>query len=294
MYLMGALDLIQRTALFSDSVDWVAVREDAERVLARARAYADTHALLGEVVRQAGGRHSGLSSPDALRTARDRTMAAFGPALPAGRIVEATGYLNLPRLPDGRRRARDYTAIAGELLEAMATSKPRGWIVDLRDNIGGNMWPMLAAATPLLPDGVLGYFILPGNRAQSWVLERGCIRLDGRQMTRSRSRLQLDRSTSVAVLTSHRTASAGEAVAVAFRGHPTVRIFGTPTAGFTTGNSAHTLRDGTRLRITCCYYADRDRSEYRGPVPVDQEVSGEDPARPLLAALSWIRRESQG
>jgi carboxyl-terminal processing protease len=293
-YLIGALDLIQRTALFSDSVDWVAVREDADAVAARAGGYADTHALLGAVLRQAGGRHSRLIPPQDRRAALGPAMATLGPARPTGRIIEATGYLRLPWLPDGLRLARGYVTSAGRLLDVMAAAKPRGWIVDLRDNAGGNMWPMLAAAAPLLPEGVLGHFVLPGHDVQPWTWDRGRVRLDGRSQARSRSRLRPGGPARVAVLTSHRTASAGEAVAVAFRARPTVRAIGTPTAGFATGNQTHTLRDGTRLRITGCYYADRDRNEYHGPVPVDQEVDGDDPAGPLRGALAWLSRETPG
>ncbi|MGH3274193.1 MAG: S41 family peptidase [Streptosporangiaceae bacterium] len=49
-----------------------------------------------------------------------------------------------------------------------------------------------------------------------------------------------------------RTASDGEAMAIAFRSQPGVRVIGTPTAGFTTGNRTYLLRDGTRLCITGC------------------------------------------
>lgn len=31
----------------------------------------------------------------------------------------------------------------------------QGVILDLRDNFGGNMYPMIAAVSPLLPDGVI-------------------------------------------------------------------------------------------------------------------------------------------
>ena len=36
-----------------------------------------------------------------------------------------------------------------------------GWIVDLRGNGGGNMWPMLAGIGPILGEGIAGYFIDP-------------------------------------------------------------------------------------------------------------------------------------
>jgi hypothetical protein len=95
------------------------------------------------------------------------------------------GYLRLPRLPSGRRLAARYVTVGSGLLAAIAAARPRGWIVDLRDNVGGNMWPMLAVAAALLDDGSLGFFVVPGGRCLAWSLDRGCVRLDGRRLARA-------------------------------------------------------------------------------------------------------------
>lgn len=151
------------------------------------------------------------------------------------------------------------------------------------------MWPMLAVAAALLDDGPLGYFVMPGGRYQAWSLDRGRVRLDGRRLARAAGPVLREGHPPVAVLTSGRTASAGEAVAIAFRGQPGVRVLGTRTAGFTTGNRTYHLRDGTRLSITGCYYAGRDRRPVTGPLPVDHEVGDTDCGASVAAALSWIR-----
>jgi carboxyl-terminal processing protease len=281
---MGALDLIRRTALFSDTVDWDAVPGDAEAVLRVSGCYADTHGLLATVLARAGGRHSSLRAPQHVREIRDRAAAALGPAVPAG-----AGYLRLPRLPGGRRLAARYVTVGGGLLAAMAAARPRGWIVDLRDNVGGNMWPMLAVAAALLDDGPLGCFVVPGGSCLAWSLDRGRVRLDGRRLARAAGPFLRDGHPPVAVLTSGRTASAGEAVAIAFRGQPGVRVIGTPTAGFTTGNRTYLLRDGTGLSITGCYYAGRDRRPVTGRLRVDCDVGDADCGASVAAALSWIR-----
>lgn len=288
-YLMGALGLIERTALFSDAVDWQAVRLEAEAALEQARSYAGTHALLASVLAQAGGRHSSLRTPECRGEIQVRTAAALGPAVPSGQVAGGVAYLKLPWLPGSRRLARRYAATGGRVLAAMATQRPAGWIVDLRDNAGGNLWPMLAAAAGLLDDGILGYFVLAGGQSQAWSLDHGRILLDGRRLARSRSPFLRAGHLPVAVLTSGRTASAGEAVALALRGQPRVRLIGAPTAGFTTGNRTHILRDGTRLTITGSSYAGRDRRPVTGPVPIDQHISGTGPNAPLAAALSWLR-----
>ena len=89
----------------------------------------------------------------------------------------------------------------------------------------------------------------------------------------------------VAVLTDGRTASSGEAVAVAFRGRPDVRTFGAATAGMTSANETHRMRDGAVIVVTVADFADHRRTVYRGPLPPD-DPGGDDP---LAAAVDWVR-----
>lgn len=273
--LLGALDVIERTALFSDTVDWAAVRRDAETV-------SDPHAFLTTVLKQAGGRHSHLTPPGPRPPLPPRVVAALGPPLPTGELMDTVGYLRVPRLSGGLRRVRDYVRTGGKVLDGLVAAHPTGWIVDLRANTGGNMWPMLAVASTLLPDGVLGHFIRPDGSCLVWSLKRRRLWLDGKRKARSHSPATAGEAP-IAVLVSRHTASAGEAVVVAFAGLPSVRLIGTPTAGFTTGNSTHVLRDGTRLHISGSYYADRDRRRVDGPIPVDICTDAA-----LDAALSWL------
>ena len=93
---MNALDLIQRTALFSDTVDWDAARRDAAATARQAGSYADTHAFLATVLRQAGGRHSFMITPQSGRQMRARAAAAPGPAVPSGHLAGGAAYVRLP------------------------------------------------------------------------------------------------------------------------------------------------------------------------------------------------------
>ena len=284
---MGALELIRCNALFSDTLDWDAVHQQAQDALTHARGYDGTHHLLGTVVKQAGGHHSRFIPPAAFRQARARAAAA-GPALPAGGITGQVGYLVLPRLPGGQKLAHCYICVGSGLVDQMAAARPQGWIVDLRDNSGGNMWPMLAAVAGLLEDGVLGHFALPGGRMQAWSLDRRHVRLDGKRAAHRRGRFRRTDGIPVAVLTSARTASAGEAVAVALRSQPCVRTFGTPTAGFTTGNRTHVLRDRARLVISECYYADHRQRLITGTITPDERADSSDTDALLAIARKWI------
>ncbi|NUP53135.1 MAG: hypothetical protein HOW97_38310 [Catenulispora sp.] len=293
-----ALHEIRTTALFTSDVAWDDVEQEAQAVLDAADTYADTHTFLASVLHQAGGRHSHLTPPPTSAASRQRNVRVterLGPPTPTGHLIDqdSVAWLRLPRLPDGRQAARRYLADGTAVMTGLVAARPRGWIVDLRANIGGGMWPMLAVAAPLLPEGVLGHFLSPDGRVQTWSAHRGRIKLDRKTMARDRTRRRPDGHPPIAVLTTSHTASAGEAVALAFRAQPRARLIGAPTAGMTTGNRTHVLSDGTRLRISVAHYADHDRALIQGPVPVDQHLTDNSRDVALSAALAWIRGEGQ-
>ena len=45
--------------------------------------------------------------------------------------------------------------------------------MDLRDNGGGNMWPMIAGIGPLLGDGLYGHFVDADEQVVRWGYENG-------------------------------------------------------------------------------------------------------------------------
>lgn len=293
-YLTDALALIRSNALFSGAVDWDTVNQQAAETAAHAHSYPGPHRLLASVVKQAGGRHSRLippypvPRPDGQGAATGRANAVTGPVLPAARIIDGVGYISLPPLPGGAQLARRYVTVGREQIDAMATAQACGWIVDLRDNTGGNMWPMLAVVAGLLHRGVLGYFARPGHSMQAWSLNRWFLRLGRRPMGRARSSFRRPDQSPVAVLTSSHTASAAEAVLVALRSQSSVRTIGAPTAGMTTANHTHLLRDGSRLMISEAYYADAGRQLITGPIGPDQRAGQDGGGDALATALKWI------
>jgi carboxyl-terminal processing protease len=73
-------------------------------------------------------------------------------------------------------------------------------------------------------------------------------------------------------LTGMKTASAGEAIVVAFRGRPDTRSFGLYTAGVPTGNEGFTLSDGAVIALTVGVNADRTGQTYDDRIYPDEWV----------------------
>jgi C-terminal processing protease CtpA/Prc len=160
------------------------------------------------------------------------------------------------------------------------------------------MWPMLAAVAPLLPRGRLGVFVDARGRAQPWTLGRHWVRLGRSLQARSPHPSARNLATPLAVLTGPRTASSGEALAVALRGRPCTRSFGAPTCGLTSANTTHRLPDGSRLYLTVAWFADRQGSRFTGPLtpdhPVDEPARDGSPDPVLRRALRWAADHDDG
>jgi C-terminal processing protease CtpA/Prc len=163
-----------------------------------------------------------------------------------------------------------------------------GWIVDLRQDWGGNMWPMLGGLSGLLDAGPFGSFV-GGEAPERWVRhEDGTIGVEGSDGPPSfvAPRPLKAGAAPVAVLIGPSTASSGEMTAIAFVGRPHTRFFGAPSAGLTTGNRPVRLSDGASINVTGRYVQDRTGRAYTGPVQPDEAVADE---AAVESATAWLR-----
>ncbi|WP_406633585.1 S41 family peptidase [Amycolatopsis sp. WGS_07] len=280
-YLLGALNLLRTRSIDRDRVDWPRAEAEALRAVEGVSTLSGTYPMIQAVIAELGNPHTSLLSPAASEGAfggDDR--GAVEPR--GGRHRGAEGSRFRCR-PGGERR---YVAAGVAALQAVEARASCGWIVDLRGNSGGNMWPMLTVLAPLLGDGVAGSFVGPGLAPEAWSIRGGRAWAGEHPETAEANPVRLTRpEPPVAVLTSPRTASSGEATLVAFRGLGRVATFGGPTAGFATSNEAFALADGAQLRVTTTFDADRAGRIY-GVEPIAPDFPAADPE---AAAGRWLR-----
>ncbi|MGA7930969.1 MAG: S41 family peptidase, partial [Candidatus Sulfotelmatobacter sp.] len=68
------------------------------------------------------------------------------------------------RYTDEEKNAAEFQQFADKLHRLtvdLQAQKPDSWIIDLRGNLGGNMWPMLAGIGLVVGEGDLGSFQSP-------------------------------------------------------------------------------------------------------------------------------------
>lgn len=178
--LAEAIDTICASALDADRLDWDALSREIVALLgedaapdvyrlAAIEAYADPHAsyLSAEQVR-AWQTAPPAPAPDTAESDPEKTKGEESavqtepappqpeiPAVPWGQMLDGgVGYVGLPPCTTGD--PQQLQAYARALREQIVSLDSRGatrWVVDLRLDGGGNVWPMLAGLAPLLGDG---------------------------------------------------------------------------------------------------------------------------------------------
>ncbi len=289
-YLESVITLAQANSINRSEIDWPTVRREVLSRAGGAQVPSDTHAAVQWLVSALGDRHSAFLDPVALKSLPARSAAASGK--PEGREVDGRfGYVLVPTFgsPDQASIDQFATELQG-VIASIEASKPCGWVVDLRSNAGGNMWPMLAGIGPVLGSGRLGSFKDPNGRGASWSYENGEAKSDGRSLAKTLNApvtLHVE-APPVAVLVGPTTASSGEAVAIAFRGRPSTRLFGATTRRLTTSNRVFPLSDGSLLNLTTAAFADRVGTPYQHGVTPDEIWNGSPGVDKDSLPLKWL------
>jgi C-terminal processing protease CtpA/Prc len=270
-YLNEALNIIETTSLYRENIDWVAFRKDAFDVAKHAQTPEDTYGAIQFALSRLGDHHSSFLPPTRLEQILQKT-ASDNPAPRGKLLLEKIGYIALQSY-QGIEGA-EFATNTQQLIRELDAQSPCGWIVDLRENHGGNMWPMLTGIGPILGEGEAGAAIDSYGDKEVWSYRDGKSFLNDQIDTQVNGQAYRLKATlpPVAVLTSVGTASSGEGIAIAFRGRPNTRSFGLPTAGLTTGNSAFVLSDGAAVNITTAVAADRTGQVYGQEIQPDVKV----------------------
>jgi carboxyl-terminal processing protease len=301
-YVDAALDLMQRHSLNRTAVDWAALRSVTLEHARGAQTAADSYPALRFALRELGDRHSYLLAPGpaAALLAAPVSNARTGRAAldPSGeQLAGKFGYLSVPGFAGGS--AADQARFAERLQAEIASLdllETCGWILDLRRNTGGNLWPMLAGLGPLLGNGQLAASVYPdASRRPIWYEQGRAGFGDYVQLRVAKPYVLRDSAAPLAVLLGGRTASSAEVLVAALRGRAGTRTFGAPTRGLSAGNRTFELADRAALVLTVAATSDRAGRVDLGPIAPDERVTARGTASSaagadadLAAARAWL------
>jgi carboxyl-terminal processing protease len=299
-----ALGFMQKNYYRRNIVQWDELTMAAKARLNASTSCEDAYGTVAWCFSRLNESHSFLMPPEKAAVYNDNVSRLAAPPALGDLVGEIKGewlqdsiaYLTIPwvsttdslvcmRIADSLQR----------LIARLDTRKISRWIIDLRKNTGGNCWPMLAGIGPLLGDGICGYFVADNEKIP--IIYRDGAASQGRHILCRVSSVGYhtwSSQKSIVVLTGGRTVSAGEIVALAFKGKEQVCLYGEPTAGLTTANATYMLSDHSMLVLTVCQEADHTGKICEGRIMPDKYISSQindpvqaDPAR--CAAVSWLQ-----
>ena len=294
-YACDALRLIGLASFNIERVDWPAIKAQALSVARRAASVEETHTALAAALEALGDGHSQFLRPEGARELEAPSRRTDRVTVDAGGVVtvDVQGFR-------GTNLDSMQTYIGGvrrDLADAESVP-PCGYVVDLRRDFGGNIWPVLLALQPLLGTGKVGAFKDREGATYAWLLTEDRVLVGDKTavaLFQPLPRAEAAAGRPIALLLGPNTASSGEAAAIAFRQRPNTRSFGWHTHGATTANALLRLPDGAAMALATAAMTDRDGNAYP-QVPADEETTAERTVRrwgsrsdiTRAAALDWL------
>lgn len=269
-------------------IDWKAFRASVVAAAGAAQSVEETFPAIRTALTLLEDGHSFYRPVNGTSTIASASRPCGGPSADVPTLPATMGYVRVGSFSGSPAEA---SAFANGLQRAIASADRdglAGWIVDLRGNRGGNMWPMIAGVGPILGEGRVGYFIDPVGVESVWEYRDGASWENGSPAQRVDTPYRLrHESPRVAVLVDNGTTSSGEAVLVAFERRPDSRSFGTAaTCGLSTANELYVMSDGASLYLTVSVMADRTKFMYGAQIAPDEYLT--DPKEVEQRAVAWL------
>jgi len=290
------IEVIESNSVQKDKVDWEKFKEEVLKKASSANSNQESYSAIQFALNQLNDYHSIYTSNDG-RTfvGAQHRLCGQGPIKPFT-VPNDVGYLSIPGFHlTEKEKVIDFASQIQDSIQAQDSENIRGWIVDLRRCSGGNMWPMMLGISPLLGTKVSGYFSKMKdfdhrkNEIEEWEIENGKWRYNFFFSIELPEPYELKwKGKKIAVLIDMATASAGEAIVVAFRGRDNTRFFGNPTCGLTTANQLFRFSNGDNINLAVSYYADRDGHVYDSSIQPDEVIT--DQERVVDRAIEWIHK----
>ena len=271
-YVKQAVAFMDSQGIYASGDEWENTKAETLEKAKAAESYDECHQLINDALKVAGGKHSRLISADE-SSAEELVMPTV--EMKADGII----YIQLPQFSGTADEGSEYAAKVYDVLREHRDDA-RAVVLDLRGNHGGDMGPMVAAVSPLLPDGELMHFDIQGVK-RAVTLENGSVNGGGSAVTME-DPFKLD--VQVAVLQDDETGSSAEAMLICFMGLDNVKRFGGPSAGYCSCNTTRKMYDGATILLTIGKDVARTGDKFCED-PIEPEVSTDTP---LETAIEWL------
>lgn len=278
-YIQEVLVLLKKKSLNKYKINWNEFEINVFRKAKNSRKVEDTYPAINYAISLLKDNHSYFAQ--AIQENEEKPL----PTLKDENTPTDIGYIRIPFCIGDELQTKQYIKSITDKIYKQNNPSVKGWIVDLRDNFGGNMWPMMVAMSSFLDTGTQGYFFDAENKAVEWRFEDGKMYADTLMLAENKDNFSLFGRNKIAVLINNKTASSGEAMTVLFKGYDNAKIFGTPTFGVSTGCESFSLSDGSRINLATTVFADKNKRKYGKSITPDFSCMDSET---LSTAIKWI------
>jgi len=304
-YLNEVLEIVEKNSINKDSVDFKSIKRNALSKLSNVNTIEECYPIVQSILRELGDNHSFFMSKEQVKKWKSTSKSTEENKLItfSGKLLDDYyGYIKMDGFSSGNSiSAQKYADSLQKKIKSIDSKNIKGWILDLRENTGGNCWPMLTGIGPILGNGTCGYFVDKKGNKSSWFYRNGESGINEFTMTKiSHQPYELyDNTKPVAVLTGSKTGSSGEVVVTAFHNKENTKSFGTKTYGVSTGNKNFDLSDGSMILLTTSIYADRKGIIFGAEIEPDEFVDfeynsiGMENDLVIQKAMEWINKKEK-
>ena len=272
---------------YADSSTWDDAVNEALLGLYAAESIPDTYGTLSRLTKIAGGGHSFFETPAQASAYLEPYPPGWVPT-PTVTYDGSVATITIPGFSSSHQDEIDqYLLAAAEVFRSDSARAACGWIIDLRNNGGGDPRVMLVAVSPLLDDGDVEAFRDRDGSTSNVNLSGSTVTWDGQEWGPLPGEPAKLPNRPIAILQSRVTASAAEFVVIAFAAQEGVETFGSKTGGFTTVNNGFGLPDGALVTLSIALMGDREGNFYDGPIAPDHDTDGPGVGT-LKTAQDWI------
>jgi len=287
-FLNELMDLMEQNSVNKAEINWTEFRSQVFEEADGAITIDDASEAITEALTLLCDRHSFFISESSNfiggRKRADCTRLDIVEPVPES---EQVGYVQIDAFVETSPDAMlEFALNIQKSISEQDSDQIKGWIIDLRQNGGGNMFPMLAGVGSILGEGIAGHFVGPDGTEIPWGYNNGSAWNGQNTIVTLPDPYELIKPfPRVAVLTDNGVASSGEALAISFIGRDNTRSFGEQTCGLSTANAAFNLASSGTLILTISTMADRNKNLYGESIQPDVNLG---PKEAVQAAIDFI------
>lgn len=282
-----SFSIIKEKYIKTNELNWVDIENNIKDSIPKFQNNNDVYNGIKYVLNQINDKHSFFLPPDKTNFFLKDTVSI--PKIDYKILENDIGYIKILGFAANDSLSTIYSLKIREALKKV-DNHPNlsGWIIDLRDNIGGKGGTFALGLEPLYVNSIIGFSI---NNKGEYINHK--LTSDtyyyGNHIINTIKLTDTIRNANkpIAVLVNEKTASLGESTAQSFKFQKNTLIYGTKTYGLTTDLQVFEFVSGARLAFSTSFMCDEEKNIIKDGIVPDIHCESE---KSLELAIEDIKR----